>query len=545
MSSKVHPGVDEGEHVIEASRKGRTGRRRPPEPPITNVMDICELEALIKRGELEALDAKFVKAVKSTKLFMYIQGVPMVVMFMASAFTMHILVNDDENGVDLPPFLPAAPRPLWGIGGNVFLSVVSAFFFCLGAMLVVVLVRVQELRGSALLMQKWIYLVVSFFMLLIIVTCAVGKGVACEAGQLAALVLWVELIIWMLYQARLELISPGLGLEALRQSRLEAYVLVIIGATCAVTEAIFWQSCGARRSFIFAAGAAIFFTLASLNRFEARKRRIQLAELVKADKDKYDKLWKKIKDEDQKEKGDMGRPLPPEEQGLTKLQDEVAHLKSTIEKFDCMAEMDPLDVKFGAEFEKEKDHPRRIAQEVALDLFKAWHAAGGGLKPRQRLDNLAVLFFQADRLNEIYQEQVGQWAQGIGTHHEAPVKRRARAIQKVHRSYHGNASKCLDLVRSGISFNKPAEVVECLRRIRQCDECAVLSVKNWFDPKFPAETGYRKVGLNLLLVNEATMRKGVERHVCELILSFNELDKHKSEGGGHDKYVKWRDAQVE
>ena len=143
------------------------------------------------------------------------------------------------------------------------------------------------------------------------------------------------------------------------------------------------------------------------------------------------------------------------------------------------------------------------------------------------------------------QEVVTQWAEGLGEAHVCGVKRRARAIEKVHRTYNGHASKLVDLVRSGVSFDDASSMAACLERIRTDPRCAVLSVKNWFDPKFTAETGYRKVGLTLIVVDPCTMSKGVERHICELILSFVELDRQKQEGGGHKRYVEWRDTRVE
>ena len=56
--------------------------------------------------------------------------------------------------------------------------------------------------------------------------------------------------------------------------------------------------------------------------------------------------------------------------------------------------------------------------------------------------------------------------------------------------------------------------------------------------------GYRNFAVSLLLVNEDTMRLGVDGHVCELQLGVKAIEQHRSTSG-HANYTKWRDARAE
>ena len=55
---------------------------------------------------------------------------------------------------------------------------------------------------------------------------------------------------------------------------------------------------------------------------------------------------------------------------------------------------------------------------------------------------------------------------------------------------------------------------------------------------------YRNFSISLLLVNEDTMRLGVDGHVCELQLGVAAIEQHRN-GLGHTNYTKWRDARAE
>eukprot|EP00729_Bicosta_minor_P008854 gene8854-13367_t len=95
-----------------------------------------------------------------------------------------------------------------------------------------------------------------------------------------------------------------------------------------------------------------------------------------------------------------------------------------------------------------------------------------------------VLFAQAGALNDHFQGLVLQWAKGLGgavVVHSSLVKRRARAIEKLHRFYYGDSGWIIDLV---------------------------------------------------------------EHHVCELQLGLAAIDAFKNDSG-HDMYVTWRNMRAE
>merc|ERR1719399_609754 len=85
------------------------------------------------------------------------------------------------------------------------------------------------------------------------------------------------------------------------------------------------------------------------------------------------------------------------------------------------------------------------------------------MEPRQVIGSLAVLFAQAAAINDHYQEIVAGWAARFcGSHTWCSVKRRERAIEKLYRSYQGDAACLLDLVRSSICFATVEQLHACL-----------------------------------------------------------------------------------
>ena len=83
-----------------------------------------------------------------------------------------------------------------------------------------------------------------------------------------------------------------------------------------------------------------------------------------------------------------------------------------------------------------------------------------------------------------------------------------------------DSSHLVDICRQIIIFENPSDLIECLKIIRLDNEAHVLRVKNRLDPKYNARksAGYRDVALNLTLMSEAALARGLEAHVCEIQL---------------------------
>lgn len=202
-----------------------------------------------------------------------------------------------------------------------------------------------------------------------------------------------------------------------------------------------------------------------------------------------------------------------------------------------------------------KSGGRRSLTEAVRKALLELSLRAGTRKPRQRYSNLGVLFRHAFMLNGYFQSVCAQWAaapiaasaSGLsGDHHACTVKRRDRAIQKLYRSYDGDATCLIDLVRTGITFDRLEDLVACLASIRKDPRVAILQVKNRLSPSFDdrQSAGYRNVALNLVLVDPETMRLGVDHHVVEVQLGLKVMDDLKNDEG-HANYVRFRNARAE
>lgn len=189
-----------------------------------------------------------------------------------------------------------------------------------------------------------------------------------------------------------------------------------------------------------------------------------------------------------------------------------------------------------------------LAVMQTRDRLRQASSAANTDKPRQCLSDLAVLFGQAKTLNHHFQANVNAWAQNVPGAHpkEVQIKRRSRAIQKSFRSYAGDASRLVDLVRSAITFDTLGGLVETLKRIRDDPRVLILQVKNRLALDFDSResAGYRNVALNLVVIDGETMPEGIDAHVCELQLGVAPIDAIKNDEG-HRRYVRWRDTVAE
>jgi hypothetical protein len=102
----------------------------------------------------------------------------------------------------------------------------------------------------------------------------------------------------------------------------------------------------------------------------------------------------------------------------------------------------------------------------------------------------------------------------------AAVKSKRRAIEKLYRSYDCDVARLLDCCRQSLYFERPRDLLACLRAIAGDAEAQVVRVKNLLEPGRDALAtgGYRNVALNLQLRTAETRRLGIDAHVCELQL---------------------------
>jgi len=166
-------------------------------------------------------------------------------------------------------------------------------------------------------------------------------------------------------------------------------------------------------------------------------------------------------------------------------------------------------------------------------------------KPRQFIGDLAVLFAQAAALNPHFQSCVKGWASGVsGAHPKAiSIKRKDRAIEKTFRTYSGDSSWLIDLVRSAITFETIEGLLETLDRIKNEKCVATLQIKNRLGTEYESNesAGYRNVSISLIVVDDITTKRDLDAHVCELQLCLAAIENIKN-NEGHRRYVKWRDT---
>ena len=191
-----------------------------------------------------------------------------------------------------------------------------------------------------------------------------------------------------------------------------------------------------------------------------------------------------------------------------------------------------------------------IVEAVIRQLHEASNAAGMPYdKPRQVINDVAVLYAQAVKINTHF--QVERWSTAckgkLPDSQQLVAKRRKRAIQELWRTYRGDAARLIDLCRSSITVETTEDLAACLKAILEDPECAVLQIKNRFTASHDSRTtaGYRNVSLSLIIVDRFTMTQGIDAHVCELQLGFGPFEFLKKFLNGHRRYVEFRDARAE
>lgn len=262
--------------------------------------------------------------------------------------------------------------------------------------------------------------------------------------------------------------------------------------------------------------------------------------IVTKDMDMYDNVWSGV--------------VEANSEGLLLLEKRVAEAKAAMRSwltdlFNILKQADDDDsllINFADEEAGAGVSPRsKISRTVTLEVRAAAKKAGNVNRPVHLVGDLPVLFAQASTLNSHFQGYVREWAVGLeATPHTCGVKRWKRAIEKLFRSYQGDASKLIDLVRGSVGFETVDELALYFGRIVADRRVVVLSIKNRFASDYDSRlsAGYRNLALTLVIVDDFTLENQVEEHVCELQLGLSAHQKLKNDEG-HVRYVSWRDAR--
>ena len=135
----------------------------------------------------------------------------------------------------------------------------------------------------------------------------------------------------------------------------------------------------------------------------------------------------------------------------------------------------------------------KSSKDRALRAISEARSISGCVRPRQYVNDLAVLLAQAATLNPYFQEVVASRLGRYGVHRAAAIKTRTRAIEKLYRSYCGDCSRLLDLVRSMVTFNEIDSLIAAIDSIRDDPSLIIIGSKNSLSLKDSARdsAGYR------------------------------------------------------
>ena len=183
------------------------------------------------------------------------------------------------------------------------------------------------------------------------------------------------------------------------------------------------------------------------------------------------------------------------------------------------------------------------------------------LRKHPTAQQVKILLTQAWAVNGKFQGTVASWkrasSSGGGLAAAAArgkvllPKRRQRAIEKVWRSYGGNATRLGDLVRASLTFDTVGELKACLALILADGNVRVFRVKNRFASTYDAiklSCGYRDIQLSVTLseacFSPEEVAMDLHEHVCEVQLHLLPIYTLKNDEG-HKRYVTFRNERVE
>ena len=196
-----------------------------------------------------------------------------------------------------------------------------------------------------------------------------------------------------------------------------------------------------------------------------------------------------------------------------------------------------------------QDELRRVRQRFERQALS--------IVQRDTRDQLMIMIAQAWGLNERFQSYASDWktqctvfAEGDQPEKGMLPKRRKRAIEKVWRTYAGDATRLRDLVRCSIVFDRVTEVKKCLQAILNDRRICVVEVKNRFSVLYDSmqSCGYRDIQLKVTVdrrqFSSDELDMGLHEHVCEVQLHLNAYYRLKNDEG-HKRYIEYRNMRAE
>jgi hypothetical protein len=202
-------------------------------------------------------------------------------------------------------------------------------------------------------------------------------------------------------------------------------------------------------------------------------------------------------------------------------------------------------------------------------VARAWD-----VQTRNTTEQLIILLAQAWAVNDKFQHAMASWkrascaavhdegeskgadrgdpsvaAEAVGNKVLMP-KQRKRAIEKVWRSYGGDATRLRDLVRGSIVFDTVSEMKASLALILADQNIRILGVKNRFAAKYDAvkmSCGYRDIQISVTLsatvLSSEEVDAGLHELVCEVQLHLAPIYALKNDEG-HKRYVEFRNSRA-
>jgi len=174
-----------------------------------------------------------------------------------------------------------------------------------------------------------------------------------------------------------------------------------------------------------------------------------------------------------------------------------------------------------------------IASLLLSDRLKDWASASQGFFRESALSNLFSFRGFAADVGSTYVKwnDVRHDAARVQRIHWTPMKRHARCMEKMLRSYDNDPSRLLDIARSSIAFESLSDLTICLEAIWADSSVVVSRVINRMSKDYNADEtgGYRDVCINLRLVSPDAQALGAELHVCEVQLILLEFATLRSE----------------
>jgi len=166
---------------------------------------------------------------------------------------------------------------------------------------------------------------------------------------------------------------------------------------------------------------------------------------------------------------------------------------------------------------------------------------------------ISELYSVADQVNPELQKKCQEWSQtlpccesehkgNMAKFHPGSVKKTARALVKVYRSYDEDVGRLCDLCRCSLVFATVSDMATGLEMICEDNEIEIQkcsSLKQRFALEYDDQlsAGYRDVQLSIKVKTDANKRYGnaAENHLCEVQLHLKAFYEKKG-AGGHDNY---------